>query len=105
MPVMLPPTGPIEVSDPNNVPEIFVSGPFNIMNAGGIGAFHFTAARPDASDLLKGERCSPGFQAIVACRLVMPLEMAQQMSRTLAGTFSKLAQPIGTMPEIVTRLN
>ena len=41
MPVMLPPTGPIEVSDPNNVPEIFVSGPFNIMNAGGIGAFHF----------------------------------------------------------------
>ena len=36
MPVVQQPTGPIEVSDPNNVPEIFVSGPFNIMNAGGM---------------------------------------------------------------------
>ena len=45
MPAMLPPTGPIEVSDPNNVPEIFVSGAFNIMNAGGIVHFTFTTAR------------------------------------------------------------
>jgi len=45
MPAMLPRTGPIEVSDPNNVPEIFVSGPFNILNAGGIVHFTFTAAR------------------------------------------------------------
>ena len=104
MPVMQPPTGPIEVSDPNNVSEIFVSGPFNIMNAGGIVHFTFTAARPNPNDLLKGST-TPGFQAIVACRLVMPLEMAQQLSRTLAGTFSKPAQPIGTMPEIVTRPN
>ena len=104
MPVMQPPTGPIEVSDRNNVSEIFVSGPFNIMNAGGIVHFTFTAARPNPSDLLKGST-TPGFQAIVACRLVMPLEMAQQLSRTLAGTFSKPAQPIGTMPEIVTRPN
>jgi hypothetical protein len=43
MPVMLPPTGPIDVSDPNNVPEIFVSGPVNIMNAGGI--VHFSGRR------------------------------------------------------------
>jgi hypothetical protein len=43
MPVMLPPTGPIEVSDPNNVPEIFVSSPVNIMNAGGI--VHFSGRR------------------------------------------------------------
>ena len=33
MPIMRPPTGPMEVSDPNNVPETFVNGPFNIMNA------------------------------------------------------------------------
>ena len=30
MPVMQQPTGPIEISDPNNVPEQFISGPFNI---------------------------------------------------------------------------
>ena len=104
MPVMLPPTGPIEVSDPNNVPEIFVSGPFNIMNAGGIVHFTFTAARPNPNDLLKGST-TPEFQAIVACRLVMPLEMAQQLSRTLAGSVSKAAQLTGTMPEIVIRPN
>ena len=38
MPVMQPPNGPIEVSDPNNVRETFVSCPFNIMFAGGYGA-------------------------------------------------------------------
>jgi hypothetical protein len=104
MPVMQPPTGPIEVSDPNNVPEIFVSGPFNIMNAGGIVHFTFTAARPNPNDLLKGST-TPEFQAIVACRLLMPLEMAQQLSRTLAGTVSKAAPLTGTMPELVTRPN
>ena len=35
MPVMQPPTGPIEVSDPNNVPETFVNGPFNIVKVEG----------------------------------------------------------------------
>jgi hypothetical protein len=104
MPVMLPPTGPIEASDPNNVPEIFVSGPFNIMNAGGIVHFTFTAARPNPNDLLKGST-TPEFQAVVACRLVMPLEMAQQLSRTLAGTVSKAAQLAVAVQEIVIRPN
>ena len=104
MPAMQPPAGRIEVSDPNNVPELFVSGPFNIMNAGGMVHLTFTAARPNPNDLIKGST-TPEFQAIVACRLVMPLEMAQQLSRTLAGTFSKPTQLSGTMPEIVTRLN
>ena len=45
MPIMHPPTRPIEISDPNNVPEIFVHGPFNIMNAGGI--VHFTSQLHD----------------------------------------------------------
>ena len=104
MPAMLPPTGPIKVADPNNVPEIFVSGPFNIMNAGGIVHFTFTAARPNPNDLLKGST-TPEFQAVVACRLVMPLEMAQQLSRTLASSASKAAQLTGTMPETVIRPN
>jgi len=104
MPAMLPRTGPIEVSDPNNVPEIFVTGPFNIMNAGGIVHFTFTAARPNPNDLLKGST-TPEFQAVVACRLVMPLEMAQQLSRTLAGSVSKAAQQTVTVQEIVVRPN
>jgi hypothetical protein len=101
---MLPPTGPIETSDPNNVPEIFVDGPFNIMNAGGIVHFTFTTARPNPNELLKGST-RPEFQAIVACRLVMPLEMAKQLSRTLAGSVSKVAHLTGTMPESVIRPN
>ena len=104
MPVMQPPTGPIEVSDPNNVPEVFVSGPFNIMNAGGIVHLTFTVARPNPDDLLKGST-TPEFQAIVACRLLMPVEMAQQLSRTLSGAVRNAAQPTSTMPEIVTRPN
>ena len=36
MPAIQPPTGPIEISDPNNVPELFVNGPFNVMNVGGM---------------------------------------------------------------------
>ena len=104
MPVMLPPTGPIEGSNPNNVSEIFVNGPFNIMNPGGMVLFTFTAARPNPNDLLKGST-TPEFQAIVACRLLMPLEMAQELSRTLAGSVSKAAQVTSTMPEIVTRPN
>jgi hypothetical protein len=42
MPVMQPPTGPIEVSDPNNVPETFVNGPFNIVKGGGLVHLTFT---------------------------------------------------------------
>jgi hypothetical protein len=104
MPAMLPPTGPIEVSDPNNVPEVVVSGPINIMNAGG-RHFTFTTARPNPNDLIKGSTM-PEFQATVTCRLVMPLEMAQQLSRTLAGSVSKAGQQLTvTMPEIVTRPN
>jgi hypothetical protein len=101
---MQPPTGPIEISDPNNVAEIFVGGPFNIMNAGGIVHFTFTAARPNPKELLQ-RSTAPEFQAIVAYRLVMPLEMAQQLSRTLASNISKTAQMGDTMPEIVIRPN
>jgi hypothetical protein len=45
MPVMQPP-GPIEVSDPNNVPETFVNGPFNIVKTREMVHLTFTAARP-----------------------------------------------------------
>jgi hypothetical protein len=35
MPVMQPPIRSIEVSDPHNVAETFINGPFNIVKAGG----------------------------------------------------------------------
>ena len=81
MPVMQPPTGPIEVSDPNNVTETFVNDPFNIVKGGGLVHLTFTAARPNPSDLFKGSN-TPGFQATVTCRLLLPMETAEQLSRT-----------------------
>ena len=37
MVIMKPPTGPIEISDPNNVPELFINGPFNVHKHGSHG--------------------------------------------------------------------
>ena len=102
MPTMQPPTGPIEISDPNNVQETFVSGPFNIMNAGGMIHITLTTARPNPKDLFKGST-TPEFQATVACRLLMPVEMAQQLTRTLADTLIKAAEAVRDAPEAVTR--
>ena len=104
MPVMQPPTRSIEVSDPQNVVETFVNGPFNIVRAGGMVHFTFTAVRPNPSDLFKGSK-TPELQATVACRLFMPLEMVEQLTRTLAVTFSKAAPSVGTRPEIVKLTN
>jgi hypothetical protein len=91
MPVMQPPTGPIEVSDPNNVSEQFVSGPFNIMNAGGMVHITFTTARPNPNDVFKGSS-APQVQATVSCRLLTPFEMAEQLARTLVDSLIKAKQ-------------
>jgi hypothetical protein len=104
MPVAQPPTGPIEISDPNNVPEQFISGPFNIMNAGGMVHITLTTARPNPNDLFKGST-TPQFQATVACRLLMPFEMAEQLTRTLADALIKARQATRqTETENATRL-
>jgi hypothetical protein len=55
MPTMQAPTGPIEICDPNNVQETFVSGPFNIMNVGGMVHITLTTVRPNPNDLFEGE--------------------------------------------------
>jgi hypothetical protein len=101
MPVTQPPTGPIEVSDPNNVPEQFVTGPFNVMNAGGMVHITFTTARPNLNDVFKGSP-TPQFQATVSCRLLMPVEMAEQLTRTLADTLIKAKQAIPQVAETKT---
>ncbi len=96
MAVMQPPSGPVEISDPNNVPELFINGPFNIVNMGGMVLLTFTTVRPDANDLFSGSN-APKFQGTVACRLLMPREIAQQLVRTVADSLIKAAdQPAGT---------
>ena len=57
MPAMLPPTGPIEVSDPNNVPETLVNAPFNIVKGGGLVHLTFTAAQPNQVIFSRGRGC------------------------------------------------
>jgi hypothetical protein len=92
----------LKISDPNNVPETFVSGPFNVMNAGGMVHITFTTARPNSNDVFKGST-TPEFQATVVCRLLMPMEMAQHLTRTLADTVIKASEQTRATPEAVTK--
>ena len=63
-----------------------------------------TTARPNPNDLFKGST-TPGFQATVACRLLMPFEMAEQLTRTLADALIKARQATRqTETETATRL-
>ena len=62
--VLQPPSGPIEISDPKNVPELFINGPFNIMNVGAMVQITLTAARQNVGELLGGNT-APKFQAVV----------------------------------------
>ncbi len=94
MAIMKPPTGPIEISDPNNVPELFINGPFNIINMGSMVQITFTTVRPDANDLFI-RNTAPDFRGTVACRLLMPAELAQQLVRTLADNLINAAQQAG----------
>ncbi len=64
MAIMQPPSGPIEISDPNNVPELFINGRFNIINMGGMIQIAFTTVRPQANDLFNGSK-APEFGPIV----------------------------------------
>lgn len=103
MAIMQPPTGPIEISDPNNVPEIFINGPFNIISMGAMVQITFTTVRPDADDLFAG-KSAPKYQGIVICRLLMPGELAQQLVRTLADNLIKAASA-GTVAPTPTQQN
>jgi hypothetical protein len=97
MPVIQPPSGPIEISDPNNAPELFINGPFNIINMGAMVQITLTTIRPNAKELMSGSS-TPKFGGVVACRLLMPTEMAQQLVRSLGENLigaTKSAGPAG----------
>ena len=91
MAAMQPPTGPIEIADPSNIPELFVNGPFNIINMGGMLQITFTTIRPNADDLLSGKN-PPEYRGTVTCRLLMPAGLAEQLARTVADSLIKAAQ-------------
>lgn len=67
--------GPIEITDPNNVPDVLINGPFNIINIGGMVQVTFTNVRPDDGDLFSG-KTPPRLRGTVACRLLMPAGVA-----------------------------
>ena len=90
MPVMQAPTGPIEISDPNNVADLFVNGPFNVLNMGAMVQITFTTARPETGDLFKGNT-TPKIRGIVTSRILMPTEMAQQLAKTLGESIAQSA--------------
>lgn len=79
------PARPVEISDPNNVPETVVSGPFNIMRTGPMVLFTFTVVRPDTAAIFAGNS-NPPSKGVVAARILMPTQMAEELMRALGQT-------------------
>src|SRR5438132_8395750 len=75
--------GHIEVSDPNNVQETFANGPFNVMNSGPFVELTFTTVRPDIGEIFARSQ-NPAIKATVGARILLPLNVAQNLARTLA---------------------
>ena len=88
------PTGRVEISDPNNVPETLVNGPFNIVRMGAMISFTYTAVRPDATAIFAGD-ANPAYRGVVAARITMPTQMAEELLRTLGQTLGAIAPPAG----------
>ena len=71
------------------------------MNAGGMVHITLTTARPNPNDLFRGST-TPQFQATIACRLLMPFEMVEQLTRTLVDALIKAKQAPRPTPETET---
>jgi hypothetical protein len=82
MEAMRAPTTPAQISDPNNVSELVVNGPVNVMRTGDVVTFTFTVVRPDTTAVFAGEK-NPTYKGVVAARIVMPTQMAQELARLL----------------------
>jgi hypothetical protein len=61
------------------------------MNTGGMVHITFTNVRPDDGDLFSGKN-PPRLRGAVACRLLMPAGVANQLVRTLADVLIQSAQ-------------
>jgi hypothetical protein len=73
----------VEITDPHNVPETIVSGPFNILRAGAMVSLTFTVVRQDPTALFAGDK-NPPSKGVVAARLLMPTQMAEELTRLLS---------------------
>jgi hypothetical protein len=59
-----------------------------------------TVARPKPNDLFRASKM-PEFQVTIACRLLMPSEMAEQLTRTLADSLINAFQHTRATPRTV----
>ena len=62
----------LTVTDPDNVPELFCDGPFNVSILGNLAFLTFTHVRPDATRLLRDGTVEP--QSVVRARIVITVE-------------------------------
>lgn len=67
------------VTDPDNIPETFVAGPFNCSSTGAFATLIFTHARPVAEKMLAGKSAELTYEAVIRARLVMPVEGLQSL--------------------------
>jgi hypothetical protein len=74
--------GTVEITDPHNVTEALVNGPFNILRTGAMVMFTFTVMRQDPAALFAGDKNSPS-KGVVAARLLMPKQMAEELGRLI----------------------
>jgi hypothetical protein len=88
------PVGRVEISDPNNVAETMVNGPFNIMRMGAMISFTYTVVRPDTTAIFAGD-ANPTYKGTVAARITMPTQMAEELLRTLGQTLGADAPVAG----------
>jgi hypothetical protein len=88
--------GNVEISDPNNVPETVVSGPFNVTKMGASVVFTYTVVRPDPTAVFAGE-VNPPYKGIVVARIAMPTLMAEELMRVLERTFARTEEGSGRM--------
>lgn len=85
------------VIDPNHVAETFVDGPVNVNISGPNLTFTFTVARPDLDQAMKGQPVTK-MNAVVTCRLTMPLHVVAQLRGTLNTIIQDQPQPgLGTI--------
>jgi hypothetical protein len=80
------------VRECDTVPDMFVSGPANVMSTGGLVVITLTNVRADVAQLMSGNS-SPDLHAVVAARLVMPLANAEELARLLSSIVPSRSAP------------
>ena len=81
------PARAVEIVDPGNIPETVVTGPFNILRAGAMVLFTFTAVRHDPVAFFAGDK-NPPSKSVIAARILMPTQMAHEFASALAQNLS-----------------